>query len=128
MLTYLSAYLKEYFADRKDIDKFEQYINDQMAAYEESEQRVTSFYIRFIVSFWVCVQRREDKQKRAGEADEDGFMTVVSKKPKVFEGEDGGLESVPQALPIKILPNFYQHTKRTKEERATRTKNYKNLQ
>lgn len=33
-------YLREYFADRKDLEAFEQHVNEQMAAYEETERKV----------------------------------------------------------------------------------------
>ena len=49
-------YLRKYFADRKDLDTFETYTNEQMAAYEETEQKVPPCWT------WLLTQRSDDKK------------------------------------------------------------------
>lgn len=88
-------YVKEYFAGRHNLDEFAERVDSQMAAYEECEAK-----------------KREELLAKSNEPDEDGFMTVVSKKPKVFDTTDStnlaGNEKTTAG--IKLMPNFYKYS------------------
>lgn len=58
---------------------------------------------------------------RVDEPDEEGFLTIVSKRPRVFQGEqqDSQLATSEQdTLKIKPLSNFYKFNSRDYTKKA----------
>jgi hypothetical protein len=76
------------------LDTFERTANEQLAAYTEEEEK-----------------RRKEPLETAEVPDEEGFITVVPKKAKVFEGEqeaEMGTSGVSAKNTTKVFPNFYK--------------------
>lgn len=55
---------------------------------------------------------------KAEQPDEEGFITVVSKRPKVFEPEDSNAAKEPTET-YKAPANFYRWTGRQQEQLRT---------
>lgn len=53
---------------------------------------------------------------RAGVPDEDGFITIVSKKPKVAEETE--VQSI--AKPLKVLDSFYKYSGKADKSKRIR--------
>lgn len=85
--------VRGYFATRPDLDNLQKRVNDQMAAYEEREEK-----------------RRCELLHRTQQPDEDGFLTVASGRQEPI------LEQAEQDLPFTGLANFYRFQTRQSKE------------
>ena len=89
-----SGHIRKYFIDYKNIDEFEAQVNENMAAYEAKEK-----------------EQIERKKAMAGVPDEDGFITVVTKKATFFEDEVERIEGDEDGINMegkRVLSNFYR--------------------
>lgn len=104
-MSLLEGILKDYFCRRPDVQLLQKHVNEQMSAFEDQEEA-----------------KRNQLAKASKTADEEGFITVVSKATTATttaattSGQPKGrLQQDGKELPFEIPKNFYKFQTRRKK-------------